>query len=439
MQDALNHGNHSGNDASLPLQYDETWALIAPILDDAIAALGEKDRHAVVLRFFQDKSMSEIGDALGASEDAVKKRVSRAMKKLRHYFAKRGISSTAAILAETISTHSIQIAPMGFAKAISAVALTKGSIATASILSLMQTTLKIMAYTKTKIAIAAVLAALLVGGVPTAIIVWYVVNKTNNQSTAVEIAQQSRAAYDALDSYGATINMETEIGSQKNKKTTHFRVQRPHFYWIELAEPQATSFRRIIFGNDSGEYMIVGAVNTINVAKPQKINDRQKGSSDNDFSSVYDIYDRLNQLNMEPRAFDLFTLPFKPQKLPDEKVGGVNCYVIASTNNASDKDGVKTEQLWIGKKDHLVHKRKHTEILNRNWMTSGDQLTDEGIKNMLMSMGKPATPKAIATFRAVVKKDFNIINDAQGKPLVYTLTYENIEVNKKFSPSDFER
>jgi len=50
----------------------ETWRQIAPLLDGAIAALSEKDRHAVLLRFFQNKSLSEIGAALGTSEDAAK-------------------------------------------------------------------------------------------------------------------------------------------------------------------------------------------------------------------------------------------------------------------------------------------------------------------------------------------------------------------------------
>src|SRR5215469_14799071 len=38
---------------------DEFWPQIAPLLDAAIAGLSEKDRHAVVLRFFQNKSLRE--------------------------------------------------------------------------------------------------------------------------------------------------------------------------------------------------------------------------------------------------------------------------------------------------------------------------------------------------------------------------------------------
>ena len=59
---------------------------IAPLLDAAMAGLNETDRHAVVLRFFDGKSLREVGAALGANEEAAKKRVSRALEKLRTLF-----------------------------------------------------------------------------------------------------------------------------------------------------------------------------------------------------------------------------------------------------------------------------------------------------------------------------------------------------------------
>ena len=48
----------------------ETWGRIAPMLDDALEKLGACDRHAIVLRYFENKSLGEVGAALGASEDA---------------------------------------------------------------------------------------------------------------------------------------------------------------------------------------------------------------------------------------------------------------------------------------------------------------------------------------------------------------------------------
>ena len=36
----------------------EAWRQIAPLLDDAMGRLGEKDRNAIVLRFFENKSLA---------------------------------------------------------------------------------------------------------------------------------------------------------------------------------------------------------------------------------------------------------------------------------------------------------------------------------------------------------------------------------------------
>ena len=108
----------------------EAWRQIAPLLDDAMGRLGEKDRNAIVLRFFENKNLREVGAALGASEDAAKMRVNRALEKLRKFFTKRGVThSTAAIIAGAISANSVQAAPVALAKTISAVALAKGAAA----------------------------------------------------------------------------------------------------------------------------------------------------------------------------------------------------------------------------------------------------------------------------------------------------------------------
>src|ERR1019366_3337375 len=86
----------------------ETWNQIAPLLDGAMGQLGQKDHDALVLRFFEGRNFAEVGAALGASETAAKMRVNRALEKLRKFFTKRGVSSTTAIIAGTISANSVQ-------------------------------------------------------------------------------------------------------------------------------------------------------------------------------------------------------------------------------------------------------------------------------------------------------------------------------------------
>jgi len=150
----------------------EMWPQIAPLLDDAMAGLNETDRYAVVLRFFDGKSLGEVGVALGASEDAAKKRVTRAVEKLRRFFVKRGIVIPASALTVAISVNSAQAAPAVLAKTATAVAVAKGAAASASTLTLIKGALKLMAWTKAKTAVVvAVTAAVLGAGTATVILV----------------------------------------------------------------------------------------------------------------------------------------------------------------------------------------------------------------------------------------------------------------------------
>jgi RNA polymerase sigma factor (sigma-70 family) len=132
---------------------DETWEQLAPLLEDAMGQLGDKDRAAVVQRFFGGKSFAEVATAAGVSENAAKKRVSHALEKLHRYFARRGVSSTTAIIAGAISANSVQAAPMALAKSVTAIAVSKGAAASGSTLTLIKGALKIMAWTKAKTAI----------------------------------------------------------------------------------------------------------------------------------------------------------------------------------------------------------------------------------------------------------------------------------------------
>ena len=138
----------------------DVWNQIAPLLDAAMAGLNETDRHAVVLRFFDDKSMMEIAAALGANEVAARKRVGRALDKLQKYFSSRGVHSTTDTIAQAISTNSVQTAPALLAQTATTAALAKGAAAGTSILALAKATLIAMK-TKTIVGTAAATAAAL--------------------------------------------------------------------------------------------------------------------------------------------------------------------------------------------------------------------------------------------------------------------------------------
>ena len=140
----------------------DIWPQVAPLLDEAVAQLAEADRNVVVLRYFEQRPLADVGRALGLSEDAAQKRVSRAVEKLRQFFLKRGVVSTATALVVAISANSVQAAPVVLAKSATTVALAKGAVTSGSLLTLVKATLLAM---KAKTIIATVTAAVLVVGV----------------------------------------------------------------------------------------------------------------------------------------------------------------------------------------------------------------------------------------------------------------------------------
>ena len=151
-------------------QNDPAWEQLSPLLDEAMAHLRDKDRDAIVLRYFQNRSLRDVGAALGLDEYAAQKRVARALEKLRAFFVKRGIDSTAATIAETISVNSIQAAPALLGKSVTAVVMAKGAAASGSTLILVKGALKLMAWTKAKTAILVGAGMLLAAGVGTVLV-----------------------------------------------------------------------------------------------------------------------------------------------------------------------------------------------------------------------------------------------------------------------------
>ena len=141
------------------------WQQLSPLLDEAVATLGDTDRAALVLRYYEQRPLNEVGAALDVGADAAQKRVTRALEKLRKLFAKRGVTLTSLLIAGAVSGNSVQAAPIGIAKAISLVAATKGAAATTSTLTLVKGALKIMAWTKVKMAVGMSLVFVLVAGV----------------------------------------------------------------------------------------------------------------------------------------------------------------------------------------------------------------------------------------------------------------------------------
>lgn len=127
---------------------DSIWDQLSPILDQAMADLGETDRNALVLRYFENKTAKDVGIALGINEAAAQKRLTRAIDKLRTFCTSKGVVLSAAGLTALLSANAVKAAPAGVAVA-TAAALKSGAV-TASTSSLTSGTLKLMAWAKMK-------------------------------------------------------------------------------------------------------------------------------------------------------------------------------------------------------------------------------------------------------------------------------------------------
>lgn len=162
--------HHERRAAAMHQEHDDSgtanWEAVSGELDAAMAELGEGDREVLLLRYFQGQSLADVGRALRISEDAAKKRASRAMERLRTVLGRRGVAAaSAASLAVVIGAHAAEAAPVGLAGTVTAAA-TAGTL-TGGGAALVKGVVTAMAWTKTKAVVAGcvVLAVLLGGGV----------------------------------------------------------------------------------------------------------------------------------------------------------------------------------------------------------------------------------------------------------------------------------
>jgi RNA polymerase sigma factor (sigma-70 family) len=165
---------------------DTIWRELAPLLDEAMAHLDATDRDAVVLRYFEKQDLRAVGSALGISEDAAQKHVSRAVERLREFFAKRGVTIGASGLAVAITANAVQAAPIGLVATISTAALV-GTVTVATIAT--HTTVN---WINIK-SIAAIVAAVIAAGTGTHLVQKREANRlrSENQSLIVQVQQLS--------------------------------------------------------------------------------------------------------------------------------------------------------------------------------------------------------------------------------------------------------
>jgi len=429
------------------------WEQLAPLLDEAMGHLGETDRNAVVLRFFENKTTTEVAAALKLTEAAAHKRVNRALEKLRKIFSKRGVTLSAALIAGTVAANSVQAAPAGLAATVTAAAA-KGTVISATLTTLVKGTMKTMTWLKLKFAIGVGVATLVAGGAATV-----AVSQTGGELTAQEIVKKSHAAYAALSSYSDSGTVVSEIAGQNNTITFNTRLQRPNLYRIDWTQESVLN-QGAAWSGGGGDYFQVNAADYLMLASRMKQNANPRKMPNLKAALAMAVPLSGFAASTIPGFFfnlDLgdFAAPAASGRYPlkletDAKVGDVDCHVVSSAMIDLSKvpnigkPGTVSTTLWIGKKDFLIHqsRTKYVEKVDENALAS-DQAVDEAIKTSLKMQNKPATPEAIAAMRpqmrTIMKQVQATLKSGFESGMVYTQTHENIVVNQKFSPADFAR
>jgi hypothetical protein len=100
---------------------------VAPMLDEAINELGDADRTAILLRFFEQRDFRSVGLVLGSNEDAARMRVTRALEKLESSLKQRGVTTSSAALSVVLAANAVQAAPVGLAVTVSTAAALAGT------------------------------------------------------------------------------------------------------------------------------------------------------------------------------------------------------------------------------------------------------------------------------------------------------------------------
>jgi RNA polymerase sigma factor (sigma-70 family) len=196
------------------------WMQIEPLLDDAMAALDETDRSAILLRYFENKNLREVGEVLGTSDDAAQKRVSRAVERLRDFFSKRNVTVGASGLTVLISANAVQSAPVGLVATISSAAILAGTAVHTSTIIAVTKTIAMTTLQKTLI------AAALTAAIGTGIYEAHQAAQLQNQiqtlqqqqaPMAEQLAQLQRERDNATNQLAALLAKNAQLKSNSNE------------------------------------------------------------------------------------------------------------------------------------------------------------------------------------------------------------------------------
>jgi RNA polymerase sigma factor (sigma-70 family) len=196
------------------------WEQIAPVLDEAIAKLPARNRDALTLRYFQNKSVREVAQSLQISEDAAKQRLSRAVAKLRSLLVARGVRIGAGVLVALLSANAVQAYPADLLNktVVMATAAGKGGFSLIGVL-------KMIALHKIK---AAVVVVMMLAGLAAVTAATRENQGADDAARVDAILKKARAALDKAHSMSAKLDILESGGGKTNHRIANVALQKPN-------------------------------------------------------------------------------------------------------------------------------------------------------------------------------------------------------------------
>lgn len=229
-------------------------AQITPVLDQAISQLGRDDQTAIVLRFFERRDFRSIAAALGTTDDAAQKRVTRALEKLNSLLKHQGVTLSASGLATCLGGQALTAVPTGLAASIAETAFTTAGASGGTALRLLKT------LTATKIKTAMIAGALL-GAVATPIVLQHQSQANLREENKalhhqIEIFAQSVAENERLSNLLAQAAAE-KFDSEKASELLRLRGEVTHLKWqlADNSKPSASQPREPVLSEVERYYL----------------------------------------------------------------------------------------------------------------------------------------------------------------------------------------
>lgn len=354
-------------------QSQSAWAEIEPCINGVLAELKPGERAVLLLRFFEEHSFAETGQTLGLSEEAARKRVSRALEKVRSLLRKEGVVVSDAALTVLLPAHAVRAVPDGCQANVTTT--TTGVMAGHVNLSLIgsrvyqfsEGTLKAMKLAQMKIGVG--LAAVALIGFTT-----YAVAKgtppvitdaqrgtVSSPLTPAQIVERCRQAYDAIQSYQGTTAVTTEsiIGASGTTRQYHasasIRFVRPGKIRVEGTDISGRPFAYVSDGATTAEQNAAtkGDWKELQSTKDAQSAERAIASATGIGSSAATTIPTLLLGVQMPGNPFAPAQEFNPE-VREDTVDGQPCYLV-TTHHRTAKN-VTTQSFWIDEKTFLLRR-----------------------------------------------------------------------------------